>query len=87
VILTVTDRSTGKPVDSFSTLCLTDDKGTFGQVNKGQVRVPPNADFVLLVRAKGYEPWFYSDRANPSRTSLQLESGEQRAIAVELEPR
>ena len=89
VVLIVTDRATGKPVDSFAVRWIRFDDGPAEATdsNKSRVLVPPNVEFLLTVVASGYERWFYSDVSNPSRPILRLASGEERTIAVELERR
>ena len=89
VVLIVTDRATGKPVDSFAVrwIRLDDGPAEATDSNKSRVLVPPNVEFLLTVVASGYERWFYSDVSNPSRPILRLASGEERTIAVELERR
>ena len=89
LILNVSDGSTGKPVGSYIVRWLRIDDGPVQQTDvasKNRVLVPPNVDVLLIVRAHGYEPWFYSDTSNPSRPTLRLTSGEQRTISVQLQP-
>ena len=87
--LTVTDRATGKPVDSFIVRWIRIDDGpiTATDSRKSRVFVPPDVDLLLTVQAAGYERWFYSDVSAPSRPILHLASGEQKTISVELDPR
>jgi hypothetical protein len=89
VILTVTDKATGKPVDSFIVRWIRMDDGPVEATDsiKSRVLVPPNVELLLSVGASGYQRWFYSDVSNPSRPIVRPASGEERTIAVELEPR
>lgn len=89
LILTVTDRATGKPVDSFIVRWIRIDDGPIVATDsrKSRVLVPPDVELLLTVQAAGYEHWFYSDVSAPSRPTLRLASGEQKAISVELDPR
>jgi hypothetical protein len=89
VILTVTDRATGKPIDSFSVRWIRIDDGPIEATgsSKSRVFVPPDVELLLTVQAAGYERWFYSDVSAPSRPTLRLASGEQKTISVELDPR
>jgi len=87
--LAVTDRVTGKPIDSFTVRWIRIDDGPVeatDRSSKGRISVPANIEVILTVRADGYERWFYADDSAPSRPVLRLGSGEQRTIAVELEP-
>lgn len=86
--LSVTDKATGKPVDSFTVrwIRIDDEPATFVASTKNRVLVPPNVDVLLIVQARGYKRWFYSDVTSPSHPVLYLSSGDQRTVAVELEP-
>jgi len=88
LILVITDRATGKAVDSFIVRWIRIDDGPveFSSSSKARISVPANVEMLLTVRANGYEQWFYADDSAPSRPILRLDSGEQRTIAVELEP-
>ena len=85
----VTDRATGKPVDSFTVRWMQiDDHGPamFTEGTKNRIFVPPDVDVLLIVQAHGYERWFYNDVTSPSHPVLRLSSGEQRTIDAALEP-
>ena len=87
--LRVTDKTTGKPVDSFTVRWMRiDDRGPamFTESTKNRVLVPPNVDVLLIVQARGYERWFYTNVALASRPVIRLSFGEQRTIDAELEP-
>ena len=89
VVLAVTDRATGKPVDYFIVRWIRIDDGPVEATsisNERHVLVPPNVQMLLTVQAVGYERWFYTDISTPSRPILRLASGEQKTISVELEP-
>jgi hypothetical protein len=91
LIVSVTDKTTGKAVDSFFVRLIADTtgycSGTGQQAGSSSVRVPVGAatETVVEVSAKGYKNWFYSDPSNPSRPVLRLESGEERSLEVQLE--
>jgi len=87
--LTVTDKTTGKPVDSYTVRWTRIDDGAvmFVESTKNHIFVPPDVDLLLIVQSQGYERWFYSDVTAPSRPILRLSSGEQRAVDAELERR
>jgi hypothetical protein len=62
--------------------------GNYEKSESSELRVPirPATDVMLEVSAPGYKKWLYTDPANPSQPTLRLNSGEQRSIAVEMEP-
>lgn len=86
--LRVTDKATGKPISAFTArwIRIDDEPATFVESNKNPLFVPPNVDVLLIVQARGYKRWFYSDVTSPSRPVLNLSSGDQRTVAAELEP-
>jgi len=51
-----------------------------------RVTLPTNCDLVVVVFAKGYKGWIYTDSSNPLRPVLRLGSGERKAVDIELEP-
>jgi hypothetical protein len=96
LIVSVTDKTTGKAVDSFFVRLIADTTGYCSGVGNftkqpgtSGVRVPIGTatDVLVEVSAKGYKNWFYSDPASPSRPVLRLESGEERSLEVQLEPK
>ena len=95
LILNVTDKTTGKTLDSFFVRLITDagDSGTYDlkrSYNSGEgVLVPVGAttEEIVEVSAPGYKNWFYIDPSDPSRPVLRLASGEEKSLDVELEPK
>jgi hypothetical protein len=97
LVLTVTDRTTGKAIDGFMVRTIGADGGGAGsagtayfqQTTKGDWEVPisPLFDVLLGVTAKGYKNWFYSNPADPSDPTLHLESGERKAVQVTMQPK
>jgi hypothetical protein len=94
LIVNVTDRQTGKPVDTFTVRWITDTFSAcsgddiFEGAGTSGVRVPIRAatDVLLEVSAVGYKNWFFSDPSDPSRPVLRLESGEEKTLNAELVP-
>jgi hypothetical protein len=86
--LRVTDKVTGKPVDSFTVrwMRIDDEPATFVESTNNRVFVPPNVDVLLMLQARGYKRWFYTDLTSPSQPVLNLSSGDQRTVAAELQP-
>src|SRR6202034_3969045 len=78
LIVNVTDRQTGKPVEAFFVRLITDSSsacsgsGGFKLGGSSGVRVPiPAATDVLLeVSAIGYKSWYFSDPTDPTRPVL-----------------
>jgi hypothetical protein len=96
LVLTVSDRITGKAVDGFMVKTFGVDGlmaggGTayFPQTPEGdwEVRVSPLFDVLLEVSAKDYKNWFYSNPADPSDPTLHLESGERKVVQVTMQPK
>ncbi len=88
LVLSVNDGTTGKQVNFYTVQWMRIDNTPPSGAelsNRDRIFVPPNVDVLLIVRAHGYHPWFFSDASNPSRPTLRLASGEQRAISVELQ--
>jgi hypothetical protein len=52
---------------------------------RNRVFVPSNRDVLVFVHAHGYRHWFYLE-ANAGQPVLRFQPGEERTIAVELEP-
>ena len=96
LVLMVSDRITGKPIDHFMIRTIGADGGGaaaglayFPQTDDGgrEVPVSPFFDVLLGVTAKGYKNWFYSNPADPSDPSLHLESGERKVVQVTMQPK
>ena len=88
----VKDAVTGKPIEHPNVEYIALDGegagGGLGDRGNGQFRlvVPAATDVVLIVQARGYRGWIYTDSNNPSRPVLQLAPGEQRHFDIILEP-
>jgi hypothetical protein len=90
----VTDRQTGKRVDTFFVRWITDTSsacsgnGNFMRAGTSGVRVSIRAatDMLIEVSATGYKSWYFSDPSDPSRPVLRLESGEEKTLNAELVP-
>ncbi|MGA8271212.1 MAG: hypothetical protein WB919_06595 [Candidatus Sulfotelmatobacter sp.] len=93
LILNVTDKATGKVVDSVFISLMGEPggycsgTGNFRRDTTSGVRVPisPGDESILEISAKGYKNWFYTDPSDPSHPVISLESGEERTLNVELE--
>jgi hypothetical protein len=88
----VRDRVTGEPVKGISVQYFDVDGKASGSslgVSDGEFRVtlPTRCDLVVVVSAKGYHGWVYTDPSSPSRPVLRMDSGQRRTIEIELEPR
>jgi hypothetical protein len=94
LIVNVTDRQTGKPVETFFVRWIADTSsacsgnGNFTGRGTSGVRVPIRAatDVIVEVSATGYKSWYFSDPSDPTRPVLRLESGEEKTLNAELEP-
>ena len=85
----VIDKVTGKKIENAQLHYTSLDSGGGGTAMiKGdfQVPVPIDSDLVIVVMARGYRGWVYTDSSNTSRPTLRLESGERREMKIELEP-
>ncbi|MGA2646969.1 MAG: hypothetical protein ABSF15_19835 [Candidatus Sulfotelmatobacter sp.] len=83
----ISDRNTGKEVDSATVRCVViDDMLTQpSETTKREISVPPDKDLLIIVQAPGYRRWFYTDSSSPSQPTLRLHSGEERTLDAELE--
>jgi hypothetical protein len=50
-----------------------------------RLNLPTTSDFIIVINAPGYKPWFYVDPSDNS-SSLHLASGEQKSLDVEMVP-
>lgn len=97
LIINVTNKATGKALNSFFVRLIAESggycsgSGNFRRLyNSGEaVLVPVGSatEAIVEVSAQGYKSWFYSDPSDPSRPVLRLESGEERSLEVQLEPK
>ena len=96
LIVSVSDKATGNVLHSFFVKLIAD-RASYGsgvgnfakQPGTSCIRVPitPATDFLFEIRAKGYKTWYYTDPSDPSRPVLRLESGEERTLEVQMEPK
>jgi hypothetical protein len=87
----VTDKFSGKPVRNVWVNYLDLDgkaSGTSLIASDGRIRVPipTECGLVIVVSAKRYKGWVYTDPANPTRPVLRLHSGEHKTLSIQLEP-
>jgi hypothetical protein len=86
----VIDAVNGKPVKQFQVQYIElDDQGggaSMEQHGKFRVVVPVATDLVVIVTARGYKGWVYTDSDNRSHPVLRLASGEQKEREIELQP-
>jgi uncharacterized surface anchored protein len=88
---TVRDKVSGVSVKGVSISYLdVDGKASGGTPlhsdGEFNVTLPTQCDLVIVIFAKGYKGWVYTDPSNPSRPVLRLAVGERKVVAVELEP-
>jgi uncharacterized surface anchored protein len=85
----VTDKVTGQPLKSAWIDYQDIDGKASGSsiISDGRIRltVPTESDLVIIVAAKGYKGWVFTDPANPTRPVLRLHSGERKTLDVQLE--
>lgn len=92
VLGAVKDAVTGKPIEhpnvQYVALDGEGEGGGLADRGNGQFRivVPAATDVVLIVQARGYKGWIYTDPDNPSRPVLQFAPGEQKHFDIILEP-
>jgi hypothetical protein len=87
----VTDKFTGRAIkNGWVSYQDIDGKASGSSVitSEGLIRlaVPTECDLVIIVSAKGYKGWVYTDSSNPARPVLRLLSGERKTLDVQLEP-
>jgi len=87
---TITDKLSGKSITLAQMMVTAIDKngdGSTASVNgtNFNVPIPADCDVLVLVMAKGYKGWFYTD-TGASRPVLKLASGERKVLNIQLEP-
>lgn len=87
----VRDKITGQPVKRLNLQYVdVDGKASGGSPMQTDgafhVTLPSNCDLVIIVFAKGYKGWVYTDPSSPSRPVLHMASGESKDVDIELEP-
>ena len=87
LIVNISDKATGKAVDSSTVRCIVLDDSRPAPIDttKKNISVPPDVDLLIVVQAPGYKRWFYTDPSNPSQPTLRLHSGEERTLEAELD--
>jgi hypothetical protein len=88
---TVRDKTNGKPVKDLRVQYLDVDgkaSGSSPLPSNGEfhVTLPPECDLVVIVSAKGYKGWVYTDPLSPTRPVLRLGAGERKRLDIQLEP-
>ena len=84
---TVRDNSNGKPVKGI-TVQYPDVDGKASNssllASDGEIHLtlPVDCDPVIIVSARGYKGWVYSDPLNPSHPTLRLGAGERKQLAI-----
>jgi hypothetical protein len=90
LIGSITNKVTGKPVDTASIRYIALDRKHSGSSNvvNGTLRsgVPANCDLIVIVTADGYKGWVYTDPSDPTYPALRVASGERKEVHIELEP-
>jgi hypothetical protein len=86
---TVRDGITGQPVKGVTVQFLDVDGKASGSAMQYDgvfhVTLPTNCDLVIVVSAKGYRGWVYTDPSSPLRPVLRLASGKRKDVDIELE--
>lgn len=88
---TVRDKTSGKPVMGLTVQHLDVDGKASGNSllpsdGEFHVTLPPECDLVVIVSAKGYKGWVYTDPLSPTRPVLRLTAGERKRLDIQLEP-
>jgi hypothetical protein len=86
----VRDKINGKPVNGITVQYLDIDGKASGSSllpsdGEFHVTLPPECDLVIIISAKGYKGWVYTDSSSP-RPVLRLGAGERKQVDVQLEP-
>ena len=88
---TVRDKVSGEPVKGITVRYMDVDGGAMGSSGSprdGEVHatLPTDRDLVIVIFARGYKGWVYTDPSSSSRPVLRLSPGEQKQVDVQLEP-
>lgn len=86
----VRDKINGKPVKGITIQYLDiDGKASESSLlpsdGEFHVTLPPECDLVVIISAKGYKGWVYTDASSP-RPVLRLGAGERKQVDIQLEP-
>jgi hypothetical protein len=91
ITFNVVDKNTGLPIRGFEILVATVDENSiltrFEARDQTSIAIPADKDLLILVQANGYRRWFYTDGATASQPTVRLESGEERNVEADLEPK
>ena len=86
---TVREKTDGKPVKGIIVQYIDVDGKASGSspYSDGEfhVALPTECDLVIIVSAKGYKGWVYTDALSPSRPVLRLGAGERKQLDIQLE--
>jgi hypothetical protein len=88
---TVRDKIDGKPVKGVFVQYLdvngkASGSSPLNSAGEFHVTLSPECDLVIIVSAKGYKGWVYTDPLNPARPVLRLGAAEQKQLDIQLEP-
>lgn len=92
LIGTVTDASTGKPIDATVEFHWVSDSRIFlrgsGLTNaRFRVLVPSDTPVTMVVSLEGYEDWAYSLGRGEMRNAILLKPGEELSLDIRLRPK
>jgi Carboxypeptidase regulatory-like domain len=85
----VKDKTTGKPIPEVRITYQAVDATSSGSgrhPSNFRLTLPTATDLIVVLSAKGYKSWFYTDPSDSSRPVVRLEPGEERVVDVELTP-
>jgi hypothetical protein len=88
----VTDKFSGRPIEnawvSYQDVDGKASGSSFITRQDGRIltTLPTGCDLVIIVSAKGYRGWVYTDASNPTRPVLRLHTGDRKTLDVQLEP-
>jgi hypothetical protein len=88
---TVRDKTNGRPVKEIMVQYQDVDGKASGSAplfsdGEFHVTLPTECDLVIIVSAKGYKGWVYTDPLSPTRPVLRLGAGERKQLDIQLEP-
>lgn len=91
VVAHISDKNTEKPLDHVllgyeGVDCEAGGSVLVGVQGQYSLPIPTDCDVTLIVRAKGYKGWVYTEPQNPSRPVLRLASGQRKMLNIQLEP-
>jgi hypothetical protein len=91
LIGSVRDKISGQPVKEVQAQYIVVDGAGGGgaayhRIGEFRLIAPTACDLVVIVSARGYKGWVYTDPSNPSRPVLRMSPGERKQLDIELEP-